>query len=118
MVGAITVFVILLALLCRMFSINLTQEHVTVRQGTRRVSIGWEQLTEVSVTEPAGRWPQWMRNWNLTLVGSDGKKTRVALTGVPPADRRRLLEAIEEQAPPAVIRRDTAIRDMLGEPER
>ncbi|MER5639718.1 hypothetical protein ABT095_22505 [Kitasatospora sp. NPDC002227] len=115
MIGAIVLPVCLLAFLCRVFSVTVTGEKVTVRQGLQSTSIGTGQLASVSAGEPAGRWPRWMRNWSLTLGTTDGRQIRTALSGVSPADRRRLLAAIGERTAPGVVRRDAAMLAMLAE---
>ncbi|WP_328299175.1 hypothetical protein OG389_16105 [Streptomyces sp. NBC_00435] len=97
--------------LCRLISVTVAGEVVTVRHGPQRISIPADRLAEVAVTGTGGRLPL----WTLSLTGTDGVRAQSALTFTTTADRRRLLAALEGLAAPGVVRHDEALRRMLGE---
>ncbi|MFI5761994.1 hypothetical protein ACIA8F_13745 [Streptomyces sp. NPDC051563] len=100
--------------LCRLISITVAGGVLTVRHGSQRIEFPAERLAEVSVSGTGG----WLPLWTLTLVDTDGNRARSALTFMSAADRRRLLEAVEELTAPGVVRHDDALRSMLGDGSR
>ncbi|MCX4758643.1 hypothetical protein [Kitasatospora purpeofusca] len=52
----------------------------------------------------------------LLLEGRDGARCRIPLLAVRQRDRQRLVAALERTAPSGVVRKDRALRDLLGLP--
>lgn len=105
--GCVAAFLLVaLVVLCRFNAVTVTPDTVTVRQPLRTVSIGLDRLQSVAMS---GR----PVLWALTFEG-DGTRTAIGMAFVSPADRRRLVSALERRTAPGVVRRDAGLLAMIG----